>query len=536
MTTTTAPTFRILISDAVARECIEGFQGVPGFQVEQKVGVKPADLLEMIPAFDGLIVRSETKVTAEVLERAARLKCVVRAGAGVDNIDVPAATKKGVLVMNCPGGNTLAAAEHTIALLLALARNIPQGHATTKAGKWERSKLVGVEVTDKLLGVIGLGKIGREVAKRATGIGMKVIGFDPFLTEEQALALKIEARPLDEIIARSDFISVHVPLTDETRNLLGEKAFEKMKPGVRILNVARGGIVDEAALAAAVTSGKVAGAAIDVFETEPVKADNPLLAVDKIIVTPHLGASTKEAQETVARESAVQMIAYLRDGAVGGAVNMVAMDPALVKKTAAWQTLTEKMGAMQGQLVDGVVKKITIGYAGEVFGSSERKLLTLALLKGFLGRFAEGPVNLVNAGHFAKRNGLEIEERTSLRSDDFVNLVTLTVEGEKGAKKLAGTIFGEKQPRIVSLDGYQTDAVPLGHMLLVSNNDTPGIIGKIGTLMGEHKVNIATMTVGRDATGGTALAILNVDSPVPAEVVKALEAAPGILGVRTIKL
>jgi D-3-phosphoglycerate dehydrogenase len=309
-----------------------------------------------------------------------------------------------------------------------------------------------------------------------------------------------------------------------------------MKPGVRILNVARGGIVDEAALAAAVQSGRVAGAALDVFEVEPVKPDNPLLSIEKVLVTPHLGASTKEAQETVARESARQMIAYLREGAVGGAVNMVALDPSLVRRVAAWQALCERMGSMQAQLVEGRVRRLTIAYAGEIFGSSERKLLTLAVLKGFLSRFADGPVNLVNANHFAKQHGLEIVEQTSLRSEDFVNLVTLSVEGEKGARRLAGTIFGEKQPRIVLVDGYMTDAVPGGHMLLVSNNDTPGIIGKIGTLMGEQKINIATMSVGRDTSGGTALAILNVDSPVPPEVVKRLETESGILWTRTIKL
>jgi D-3-phosphoglycerate dehydrogenase / 2-oxoglutarate reductase len=405
-----------------------------------------------------------------------------------------------------------------------------------KNGKWERTKFVGAEIVDKVLGVIGLGKIGREVAKRAEGLGMHVVGFDPFLTEEAAKALKIETLPLQQLIERSDFITVHVPLSDQTKGLLGAEAFKRMKPGVRILNVARGGIVDEAALAEAVKSKKVAGAALDVFSTEPPKPDNPVLALDEIVVTPHLGASTKEAQEAVGRASAVQIIGYLRDGAVANAVNMVAVEPALIRKVAAWQQLAERLGAMHGQLLQGRVRRVVIAYAGEAFGGNERKLLTLAVLKGFLGRFVEEPVNYVNASHFAKLHGLDVVEQTSLRSEDFVNLISVAVESDTRSRRLAGTIFGERQPRIVYLDGYDTDAVPSGHMLLVSNNDTPGIIGRIGTLMGQNKINIATMTVGRDQTGGTALAILNVDSPVPSEVLRTLEAEPGIIWTRAIQL
>lgn len=536
MTAAAPASFRILISDPVAREALDVLQGAPGFEVDFKTGLKPAEILEIISGYDGLIVRSETKVTADLLARAERLRAVVRAGAGVDNIDVDAATRRGVLVMNTPGGNTIAAAEHTIALMLSLARNVPQANAALKAGKWERSKFVGAEVTDKVLGVIGLGKIGREVAQRAVGLGMRVIGFDPFLSDEAAKALKLETLPLDQVISRSDFITVHVPLTAETRGLIGADALARAKQGVRILNVARGGIVDEAALADAVRSGKVAGAALDVFEEEPPRPDNPLLGLDRVVVTPHLGASTKEAQEAVGTQSATQIIAFLRDGAVVNAVNMVAVEPALLRKVAAWQNLAERLGAMQAQLLAGRVRRIVIAYAGEIFGANERKLLTLGVLKGFLSRFAAEPVNYVNAAHFARQHGLDVVEQTSLKSEDFVNLVSVVVETDKGQRRVAGTIFGEKMPRIVFLDGYDTDAIPAGHMLLVSNNDTPGIIGKIGTLMGENRINIATMTVGRDASGGTALAILNVDSPVPAPVVRRLEAEPGIVWVKTVQL
>ncbi len=530
------PVRRVLISDPVAPEALEVFKSAAGFEADFKTGLKPAELLEIIAGYDGLIVRSETKVTAEVLGRAERLRAVVRAGAGVDNIDVEAATRRGVLVMNCPAGNTVAAAEHTIALMLSLARNVPQANAALKAGRWERTKFVGAEVTDKVLGVIGLGKIGREVARRAVGLGMQVVGFDPFLTEEAAKSLKLETLPLDQVIARSDFLTVHVPLTAETRALIGRDALERAKPGVRILNVARGGIVDEAALADAIRSGKVAGAALDVFEQEPPPADHPLLGLERVIVTPHLGASTKEAQEAVGTQSAQQLVAYLRDGAVANAVNMVAVEPALLRKVAAWQNLSERLGSMQAQLLRGRLKRIAISYAGEVFGANERKLLTLAVLTGFLKRFAADPVNYVNAAHFARQHGLDVVEQTSLRSEDFVNLISVVVEADEGTRRVAGTIFGEKFPRIVFLDGYDTDAIPAGHMLLVSNNDTPGIIGKIGTLMGENKINIATMTVGRDASGGTALAILNVDSPLPPAVVRRLEGEPGIVWAKTIQL
>jgi D-3-phosphoglycerate dehydrogenase len=527
---------KVLVSDPVAPECLDVLKGSAGFAHDYRPGMKLPELLEVIPAYSGLIVRSETKVTAEVLERATRLRAIVRAGAGVDNIDVEAATRRGVLVMNCPAGNTVAAAEHTIAMMLSLARNIPQAHGAMKAGKWERGKFVGAEVTDKVLGVIGLGKIGREVAKRADGLGMQVVGFDPFLTEEAAKSLKIETAALEEIVARADYLTVHVPLTEQTRGLIGGALLARAKPGIRILNVARGGIVDEAALAEAIKAGKVAGAALDVFEQEPPKLENPLLSLDRVVVTPHLGASTKEAQEAVGTASAAQIVAYLRDGAVANAVNMVAVEPALLRKVAVWQQLAEKLGSMQAQLLQGRTRRVVISYAGEAFGANERKLLTLAILKGFLSRYIAAPINYVNVSHFAREHGLDVVEQTSLKSEDFVNLVSVVVESDRKPRRIAGTIFGEKQPRIVHLDGYDTDASPIGHMFLVSNNDTPGIIGKIGTLMGENRINIATMSVGRDASGGTALAILNVDSPVPAQIAARLEAEPGILWTRTIQL
>jgi D-3-phosphoglycerate dehydrogenase len=528
---------KVLVSDPVAPECLEVFRGAAGFEVDYRPGLKPADLLETIPAYAGLIVRSETRVTAEVLERAERLRAVVRAGVGVDNIDVPAATRRGVLVMNCPGGNTVAAAEHTIALMTALARNIPQACASLRAGKWERSKFIGTEIAGKTLGVLGLGKVGREVARRAVGLGMKVKGYDPFVTEEAAQALKIETASMDEVIAAADFLTLHVPLTDATRGLIGRAALERMRPGVRIVNVARGGIVDEAALVDAIRSGKVAGAALDVFEKEPIDPRSPLLGLEQVIVTPHLGASTREAQEAVGKESATQLLEYLRDGAVVNAVNMVSVEPALARKVAAWQGLCERLGSLAAQVrSEGAVRRLAISYAGDFFGSTERRLLSLALLKGFLGHFIDAPVNYVNAAHFAREHGVDVLEQTSLKTEGFLNLVSLTVETATGARRVSGTIFGEKHPRLVYIDGYDCDALPEGAMLLVSNNDTPGIIGKIGTLLGASAINIATMSVGRDVSGGTALAILNVDSPVPPDVVRRLEEEPGILWTKTVRL
>jgi D-3-phosphoglycerate dehydrogenase len=527
---------RVLVSDPVAAECLEVFRGAADVEVDYRPGLKPPELFEVIPAYSGLIVRSETKVTKEVLERASRLRAVVRAGVGVDNIDVAEATRRGVLVMNCPGANTVAAAEHTIALMLALARNVPQAHASVRAGRWERAKFVGAEIAGKTLGVIGLGKIGREVARRAVGLGMVVLGYDPFITAEAATAAKIETAPLDEVIARADFLTVHVPLTGETRGLIGRATIAKMKRGVRILNVARGGIVDEAALAEAAASGRIAGAALDVFEKEPVDPENPLLKLDSVIVTPHLGASTKEAQEAVGKESARQILDYLRHGAISNAVNMVAVEPALARKVGPWQTLCDRLGSLAAQLRDGEVQRVTISYAGEFFGENERKLLTLALLKGFLQHYVDAPINYVNAAHFAREHGVDVVEQTSLSSEGYLNLVSLGVETTAGTRRVAGTIFGEKHPRLVAIDGYDCDALPEGHVFLVSNNDTPGIIGKIGTILGERHVNIATMSVGRDRTGGRALAIMTIDSPVPEDAVRQLEAEPGILWTRTVRL
>ncbi len=531
------PILRVLVSDPVAPECIAVFKHEAGFEADYKAGLSKEDLLEIIPAYAGLIVRSETKVTADVIERAGSLRAVVRAGVGVDNIDVEAATRRGILVMNCPTGNTVAAAEHTIAMMFALARNIPQACAALKGGRWERTRFVGAEVQDKVLGVLGLGKVGREVARRAVALGMRVIGYDPFVSGDGATKLGgVELQPFDEVLARADFLTVHVPLTDQTRGLVGREQIARMKPSARVLNVARGGVVDEEALAEALAGGRLAGAALDVFEREPPDADHPLLKLENAIATPHLGASTREAQEAVGTASAHQIIGYLRDGAIVNSVNMIAVEAGVLKRVAPWQPLAERMGSLHAQLREGRVKKVALAYAGELFGPSERQVLTLSFLKGLLQHYLSAPVNLVNAMHFVREGRIDLVEQTSLDTEGFLNLVTAVVETTEKSRRVAGTIFGEKHPRIVYLDNYMTDAVPAGYMLIASNNDTPGMMGKIGTTLGRNGVNIGSMSMGRDTTGGTAVAILNLDSPVPPEVARELEAQPGILWTRSVKL
>ncbi|RME74924.1 MAG: phosphoglycerate dehydrogenase [Planctomycetota bacterium] len=533
--------FRVLISDNVAPECLAVFEGVKEIELDYEPKLSREALLERLPRYDGWIVRSGTKVDAEALARAERLRAVVRAGVGVDNIDLREATRRGVLVMNTPEGNTVAAAEHAIALLFAAARNVPQAHAALHEGRWERKRWIGVAVAGKTLGVIGLGKVGREVARRGVGLGMRVLGYDPFVTEEVARALEIEVADLDEVVREADFLSLHVPLNDRTRGLIDARRLESMKPGAIVINTARGGVVDEAALLEAIRGGAIAGAALDVFTEEPLPAGSPLLEEPRIVLTPHLGASTREAQEAVGTQSARQLIDYLLHGAITHPVNMVAVDPALAERVEPWTELLRRLGSMQAQLREGTVRQIVLRYAGELFGPSERRWLTLGFLAGFLRHFVSAPVNLVNAEHLAREHHLQVVEEATSETYDYTHLVTTEVETVEGGtqalrvRRLAGTIFGQRSPRLVRLDGYQTDALPEGPMLLVSNTDTPGVIGLIGTLLGEQGINIASMYVGRDTTGGTALAILNVDSEPPAEVLERLAAQPGILWVRTIR-
>lgn len=533
---------RVLISDKIAPECVALFGEVAGIDLDYKPGLSGDDLLACIGEYNGLIVRSATQVTADVLAKAKRLQAVVRAGVGVDNIDVGEATKRGVLVMNCPQGNTVAAAEHTIALLLAAARNIPQAHAALKQGRWERSQWMGTEVTGKVLGLLGLGKVGCEVARRGLGLGMRVVCYDPFVGSEQAKSLGVRTAECEDVLKEADFLSVHVPLTEQTRGLIAARELSMMKSEAVLINVARGGVVDELALAQALEAGVLRAAAIDVFSQEPPSSGHPLLGCEAVIVTPHLGASTREAQEAVGTDSARQLISFLLKDVVVNAVNTVAVEPAIAERISPWRELMQRLGSLQAQLLDGRIRRIRLCYAGALFGGAEREVLGLAFLQGFLRHHVAQPVNAINAKHIANERGLELVEEATERSYDYVNSIVSEVEttgvGDQGVavRRVAGTLFGQRQPRLVQLDGYATDAHPRGDVLLVSNDDRPGIIGAIGTILGHAGVNIASMSVGRDMTGGTAVAILNVDSAVPEAALDSLRGHDGVLWARTVKL
>jgi len=526
---------KVLISDPLAKQGIEILEREPDIQVELKTNLSRDELMARIPGYDALIVRSSTKVTREIIEAATRLKVIGRAGVGVDNIDVDAATRKGIIVLNTPSANTISAAEHTIAMMLSLSRNIHLANHSLKKGEWNRGKFTGVEVFNKTLGVIGLGRIGTEVVKRAQGLGMKVLAFDPYLSREGAERLKVQLVPLDRLLRESDYITVHTPLTPETRGMIGDKEFEMMKDGVRIINCARGGIIDEKALYNALVSGKVAGAALDVFETEPPPPGNPLLKLDNVLVTPHLGAATREAQVNVAVDVCSQVLSALRGEMVASAVNMPPIDPQTLKLLGPYMSLAEKLGLLQGQLIEGNISEITIDYAGEFF-KGDLTPLTVAIEKGLLDPVLQETVNFVNAPFFIKQRGIKVMETRSGEHRDFVNLISVTVKTDSTLRTVAGTVYGKHDPRIVLLDEYHVNAVPYGHILLVYNDDRPGAIGTIGTILGRNDINIADMSVGRFEPGGKAVMVINVDSEVPKDVIGEIRSAPGITFVKQVRL
>jgi D-3-phosphoglycerate dehydrogenase len=505
-----------------------------GITVDVRDDLSPADLLEVIDQYEGLVVRSKTQVTSEVIERGARLKVVGRAGTGVDNIDVSAATRRGVVVMNAAAGNTVTTAEHAIALMMAVARFIPQASESTKRGKWEKKKFMGVEVFNKTLGVVGVGKIGGVVAQRAAGLGMHVVAFDPYLSHEAAAKLGVELVSLDDLYARADFITVHTPLTEETRGILGRDAFAKMKDGVRVVNCARGGLVDEAALAVAITEGKVAGAALDVFECEPVDTANPLLGLDQVIVTPHLGASTEEAQQGVATIIAHQMADYLGRGTIRGAVNFPSLNAEQLAELGPYLALGEKLGRFSGQAFGHERASIEIGYAGDVAGYDVRPI-TQAILTGTLGAFLEG-VNFINASVVAEERGVRVRVSTSSHARDYASTIGLRVRTSEGEHEVIGALFGAGDPRIVRVDGFNIEAIPEGHMVLLRNRDVPGVIGDVASRIGKAGVNIARFYLGRKEAGGDAMALVQVDEPIASELVDELAASPHVLTARRITL
>ncbi len=527
---------RVLITDGLAEEGLNILKSQPELEVIIKKGLPKEEIKGIIKDYDALIVRSGTKVTADIIEAAGeRLKVIGRAGIGVDNVDVGAATKYGIVVMNTPEANAITTAEHTIALMCSLVRKVPQAHLSIKSGQWEREKFKGKELFGKILGVVGLGNIGRLVADRAVGLKMKVIAYDPFLTQEAAVKFGVELVSFNELLETADIITVHTPLTPETRNLIRKETFSRMRKGVIIINCARGGIVNEHDLYEAIKSGIVSEAALDVFEKEPPEKDNPLFKLDEMVFTPHLGASTEEAQTKVSVAIAEQIVDFFKNGAVRNAVNMPSISFELMKIMKPYIVLAEKLGSFQGQLCRSGVEEIYIEYSGEVAGF-DLAPLTIAALKGFLSPIMDITVNYVNAPFVARERGIRIVESKSSKSEDFTSLISIRVKTNLGEKHVSGTIFGREEPRFVRVNGYSLDVIPQGYLLVSENYDKPGFIGGMGTLLGKRGVNIAQMHLGRESVGGRAIAFINVDSPIPEGVIEEISGLPNIISVTQVVL
>ena len=525
---------KVLVSDNLSKVGIEIFEKTPGIQVDVKTGLKPEELKEVIKDYDALVIRSATKVTADIIAAADKLKVIGRAGIGLDNVDIPAATQRGIVVMNTPEGNTITTAEHAIAMIMALSRNIPQATASLKAGKWEKKQLQGKELYNKTLGIIGAGHIGRIVADRAKGLKMNVIVYDPYVKPEVLSELGAEGVDFDELLRRSDYVTIHTPRTPETMNLINKDTLSKMKKGAMLINCARGGIVNEDDLYDALASGHLAGAALDVFSQEP-PGKIKLMELDNFICTPHLGASTKEAQDNVARDVANQIVAYLLEGTVTNAVNVPSISGDLVKILRPFALLAEKMGLLQVQVGEGGIREIEIKYAGAVSQYDSRPL-TAALLKGVLTPALKDEVNFVNAPVIASERGIKVVESKTETSEDFASLVVTRVKTDEGENIVSGTVFGKNIPRILRIDDFYLEAFPEGHNLLIKNRDVPGVIGAITSTLGSKGYNIARMHVGQDREKGENGVFLATDSPVNDEVLSQLNSIDDVLSIRRIEL
>jgi D-3-phosphoglycerate dehydrogenase len=520
---------KVLIADKLSPAAVAIFKE-RGVDADVKTGLTKEELIKIVDQYDGIAIRSATKLTADVLKAAKKLKVVGRAGIGVDNVDIPAATAAGVIVMNTPFGNSITTAEHAISLMLALARELPAANASTQAGKWEKNRFMGVEITGKVLGLIGAGNIGSIVADRAKGLKMRVVAFDPYLSQERANDLGIEKVELNELLARADFITLHVPMTPETKNILSADAIAKMKKGVRIINCARGGLIDEHALKAAIDNGHVAGAALDVFEVEPAK-ENILFGNEKIVATPHLGASTTEAQENVALQVAEQISDYLLTGAITNALNMPSISASEAQKVRPWLSLAEKLGSFAGQLTGASLTGVEIIYEGSPSLLNTRAL-TQAALTGLLRPMLAG-VNMVNAPVIAKERGVKVSETRRDAQGIYEGYIKLVVnmtdsKGGDSTRRLAGTVFSDGRPRLIQIKDINLDAEFAPHMFYIVNEDKPGFIGKLGTMLGDAKVNIANFTLGRSAPGQDAIALIEVDGPVPDAVADAVARLPQV--------
>ena len=521
---------KVLIADGVSAQGIEIL--AKNFEIVIKDKLPAEELLAIIPEFDGLIVRSASKVTKEVIEAATNLKVIGRAGVGVDNIDLAAATARGIIVLNAPEGNTIAATEHTMAMMLSMARNIPIANETMQQGEWNRKKYVGVELRGKTLGVIGMGRIGSGVAKRALAFDMDVIGYDPYINEERAQALGIDIGTLQDIVTKADFITVHMPLTPDTRSMLNKNNMKQMKKGVRLINCARGGIINEADLAEAIKAGQVAGAAIDVFESEPVPADYPLLGLPGVVLTPHLGASTVEAQIGVSVDVAHGVAAALRGEPVSTAVNMAPVSAQVMKVIRPYFDLAERLGCTARSLADAPIKSIEVDYDGEIT-EVDTKMVTTAVLKGILNPILEFEVNYVNAPSMAKQRNIKVKEVKNKEAKNFANLITVRVATEDKEVSVQGTLFGE-EGRIVMINDYRVDVDPHARILICPHINRPGIIGKVGSLMGTAGINISGMQVGKTDVSGTNIMVLSIDNEIPAEVLAEVTKIDGIFGAKLV--
>ncbi len=521
---------KVLAADGISAKGIELLQ--KEFEVVVKEKISHEELLEMIPDFDALMVRSASKVTADVIEKAAKLKIIGRAGVGVDNIDIPAATARGIIVINSPGGNTIAATEHTMAMMLAMSRHIPIANETIQKGEWNRKKYVGVELRGKTLGVIGMGRIGSGVAKRALAFDMNVIAYDPYINEDRAKSLGIRVGSLDDVIAEADFITVHMPLTPETKGMISMPQMKKMKKGVRLVNCARGGIIDEADLAQAVKDGIVAGAAVDVFTSEPIPADHPLLGVPGIILTPHLGASTVEAQIGVSVDVSEGILAALKGEPVSTAVNMAPVSPQVMKVIGPYLTLAERLGCTACSLAAGPIKSLEITYNGEIT-EVNTGLLSTAVVKGMLNPIMENEVNYVNAPGFAKERNIKITETKNKEAESFANLITVKARSGEREVSVEGTLFGD-EGRIVRINKFRVDVDPHARILICPHINRPGIIGKVGSIMGSADINISGMQVGKADVEGTNLMVLTIDNDIPADILAKVKEVDGIFDAKLV--
>jgi D-3-phosphoglycerate dehydrogenase / 2-oxoglutarate reductase len=526
-------TAKVLISDALSPAAVAIFKE-RGLDVEfqPNLGKDKDKLAETINGFDGLAIRSATKVTAKMLERAEKLKVIGRAGIGVDNVDIPAATARGVIVMNTPFGNSITTAEHAVTLMLSLARQIPEADASTRAGKWEKNKFLGVEISGKTLGVIGCGNIGSIVADRALGMKMKVIAYDPFLSDERALDLGVEKVELEELLRQADFITLHTPLTNKTRNIINADSLKLTKKSVRLINCARGGLVDEAALYEALSSGRIAGAALDVFVTEPA-TESPLFALPNVVCTPHLGASTSEAQENVALQIAEQMSDYLIRGAISNAVNFPSISAEEAPKLKPFVALAEKLGSFAGQLTETGIKRVQVSYEGAVAQMNTRAL-TSAAIAGLLRPMLQD-VNVVSAPIVAKERGIVVEETRRESEGDYESLITVAIVTDRQSRSVAGTVYADGRPRIVNIKGIRIDAEFGPSMLYVTNQDKPGFVGRFATLLASAGINIATFHLGRETAGGNAIALVEVDGAVPPDVLAQVQKIPNVQQVKPLR-